>query len=63
MPVEFVTYHVLSLIGSSSEDKDNLLKDLCYPVSTLLSDSLSEPVINGQIFINQENPHSNLHCL
>ena len=37
----------ISLICSSSKDEDNFLKDTCYPVSTLLSDSLFEPVIKG----------------
>jgi hypothetical protein len=37
--------HSISLICSSSKDEDNFLKDTCCPVSTLLSDSLFEPVI------------------
>ena len=53
------------LIGHtlSAENKDNLLKSACHPVSPPLSDFLFEPVIKGKVFVNQKTPHSHLHCL
>ncbi len=53
----------ISLVSSSSKDEDRFLKDTCYSVSILLSNFLFEPVIDGQVFVNQETPHSHLHPL
>ena len=58
-----VPLDAISLVCSSSKDEDGFLKDTCYSVSILLSDFLFEPVINGQVFVNQETPHSHLHRL
>ncbi len=53
----------ISVVCSSSKDEDRSLKDTRYPVSVLLSNFLFEPVIDGQVFVNQETPHLHLHPL
>ena len=45
----------------SPKDEDHLLNGVCDPESSSLPDSLFEPVIERQVFINQETPHSLLH--
>ncbi len=61
--IKFIRYHVLLSPLLSSKDKDNLLNGICHSIGPFFSYFLFEPVIKGQIFINQKTPHSHLHCL
>jgi len=39
------------------KNEDNLLDRICYPESECLSDSSSQPIIKGHVFVNQETSH------
>jgi hypothetical protein len=43
-----------------SKEENSLLYVISYPKSGFLPDSLSEPVIKAQVFVNQETSHSSL---
>jgi hypothetical protein len=41
----------------SSKDENSLLDVVGYPKGEFLSDSLSEPIIEAKVFVNQETSH------